>query len=94
MKKSYPEIQIASKPDNAQFKKFADIIISEFRGEILNKINNLDTIYWDFKVKSEIITLHQQAFVGITVFPKDLDKSTTRAKELAERIGFKQRTGF
>ncbi|MBP6091218.1 MAG: hypothetical protein KA521_08190 [Crocinitomicaceae bacterium] len=89
MTKSYSEIIIKEQPDNSLFKRLADRIVFEFKAKIIEKINDLDSAYWDFQVKSEIITLHQQTYIGISVYPKDLDKASIAANQLAEKIAFK-----
>jgi hypothetical protein len=89
MTQSYSEIIITEQPDSSLFKRLADRIVSEFKAKLIEKINDLDSTYWDFQVKSEIITLHQQTFVGISTFPKDLDKASIVANQLAEKIAFK-----
>ncbi len=89
MKKNYSEILLSSLPDNSLFINFADRIKNEFKAEIVDKINDLDTVNWDLKINSDLITLHQQTFIGIKVFPKDLDNASRKVNDLVERIGFK-----
>jgi len=89
MTQSYSEIIITEHADSSLFKRLADRIVSEFKAKLVEKINDLDTVYWDFQVKSEIITIHQQTFIGISVFPKELDKASIVANQLAEKIAFK-----
>lgn len=88
MLKQYSEILISEQPDSSFFRKLANRIISEFKAKVIDKISDLDSTYWNFQVKSEIITLHQQTFIGISVFPKDLDKALIEANKLAEKIAF------
>ena len=85
----YSEIIITEQPDSSFFKRLADRIVSEFNAKLIQKINDLDSAYWDFQVKSEAITLHQQTCIGISVFPKELDKASIVANQLAEKIAFK-----
>ena len=85
----YSEIIISEQPDSALFQSLADRLVSDFEAKIIEKINDFDSAYWDFEINSEIITLHQQTFIGISIFPKDLDKASITANQLAETIGFK-----
>lgn len=89
MTQSYSEILIAEQPDSSLFQRLADRIVSEFKAKIIERINDLDSVYWDFQIKSEIITLHQKTFIGISIFPKDLDNASIAANELAEKVAFK-----
>ncbi len=86
MTQSYSEIILTEQPDSSLFIRLADGIVSEYKASIIEKLNGLDSVYWDFLVESEIITLHQQTFIGITIFPRDLEKSTAEANRLAEKI--------
>lgn len=89
MTKAYSEILMTEQPDSALFKRLADRIVSEFKATIIEQINDMDSAYWDFQVQSEVITLHQQTYLGISVFPRDLENASISANELAEKIAFK-----
>lgn len=89
MTQPYSEIVITKQPDSSLFKRLADRIVSEFNAKIVEQIDSLDSSYWDFQVKSETITLHQQTYIGISVFPRELDKASIVANQLAEKIAFK-----
>lgn len=86
MAHSYAEIILTEQSDSSLFIRLADRIVSEYKATIIKKLNGLDEVYWDFLVESEIITLHQQTYIGISIFPKDLERSTAKANRLAEKI--------
>lgn len=89
MIQTYSEILITEQTDNELFKRLAGRMISEFKAINIDKINDLDSICWDFKIKSEIITLYQHTFIGISIFPKDLNNASKRANAIAEIVAFK-----
>ena len=89
MTQSYSEILITEQADNSLFERFADRIVIEFKAKIIGKANDLDSIYWDFQIKSEIITLHYQVFLGIYIFPKELGKVSMIASILTKKNAFK-----
>ena len=89
MIQTYSEILITEQTNNVIFKRLADRIISEFKAINIDQINDLDSIYWDFKIKSEIITLHQHTFIGISIFPKDLNNASKKANGIAAIVAFK-----
>lgn len=89
MTKSYSEILISNKPDSELFKSLSDRLRAEFKAELIDRVEDLDSKYFDFKIKDNVLTLHLQNYIGITIFPKDLNDSTEKANLLAETIGFK-----
>ena len=89
MTKSYSEILISNEPDSELFKSISDRLRTEFKAELIDKVEDLDSKYFDFKIKDNVLTLHFQNFIGITLFPKELNNSTEKTNLLAETIGFK-----
>jgi hypothetical protein len=85
----YSEILITEQIAPALFQNLADRLVAENNAKIIEKINEFDSIYWDFKVNIEVVTLHLQTYIGISIYPKELDKATIEANQLVERIGFK-----
>jgi hypothetical protein len=86
---NYSEILITDEPDYTVFQNLAERIISEFGAKLIEKINDLDSVYLDFLVNNDIITFHLNTFSGISIFPKDLDKASFAANQLAEKIGLR-----
>ncbi|WP_421807127.1 hypothetical protein [Flagellimonas sp.] len=89
MTKSYSEILISDEPDGGLFKSISDRLTTEFKAELIDRVEDLDSKYFDFKIKDKVLTLHLQNFIGITLFPKELNNSTVKSNLLAESIGFK-----
>lgn len=89
MTKSYSEILISNEPDSGLFKSLSDRLRTEFKAELIDRVEDLDSKYFDFKIKDNVLTLHLQNYIGVTLFPKELNDSTGKANLLAETIGFK-----
>ena len=89
MTKSYSEILISNEPDSGLFKSLSDRLRTEFKAELIDRVEDLDSKYFDFKIKDEELTLHLQNYIGITLIPKELNDSTDKANLLAETVGFK-----
>lgn len=89
MTKSYSEILICNEPDSELFKSLSDRLRVEFKAELIDKVEDLDSKYFGFKIKDNILTLHLQNYVGITFFPKELNDSSEQENLLAETVGFK-----
>ena len=70
MTKSYSEIIISNEPDSGLFKSLSDRLRTEFKAELIDRIEDLDSKYFDFKIKDNVLTLHLQNYIGITLFPK------------------------
>ncbi len=85
----YSEITISNKPDDNLFYQLADIIETDFKAKLINSTADLDSKYWDFKIDGQEITLHQQTFSGITLYPTRLEGSTEEENTLAEKVGFR-----
>ncbi|MFY0672348.1 MAG: hypothetical protein JXQ87_03035 [Bacteroidia bacterium] len=89
MTKTYSEILISNEPDSDLFQSLSDRLRSEFNAELIDRVEDLDSKYFDFKIKDKVLTLHLQNYIGITLFPKELNDSTDKANLLAETVGFK-----
>lgn len=87
--KSYSEILISDKPDDKLFYHLADRIKTEFKAKQFSSDGDLDSKYWDFKIGVQEITLHQQSFVGITIYPTKQKGGTEEENYLVEKIGFR-----
>ncbi len=88
MEQKYTEILISSEITNIVFEKIENRIIKEFRAEIIRKLYDLDSTYYDFKISSNLITLHKQVFVGISIFPTDLNNASIECNDVVTKIGY------
>jgi hypothetical protein len=88
MEQKYTEILISSEIDNIVFEKIGNRIIKEFKAEIISKLCDLNSTYYDFKINSNLITLHKQVFVGISIFPTDLNNASIECNGIVKKIGY------
>ena len=51
------------------FYQVAGIITNDLRMKFVKKLDEFDSISWDFKFKGYQLTLHYNIYNGITVFP-------------------------
>ena len=82
------EILISSEIGSNLFEKLENRIITKFKGEIISKISDLDSTYYDFKINSNLITLHKQVFTGISIFPVDLNNASTECNDIVKIVGY------
>ncbi len=83
----YKEVLICEYPDDALFDIFLHRIIKDFKGHLLHKVQNQDVRYYDFLINQIQITLHMETFVGITVFPTELNQSNHETQNTITTIG-------
>ncbi|MBX3254814.1 MAG: DUF3630 family protein [Chitinophagaceae bacterium] len=76
--------------ENCGFEKFygiAGLLTDKLQVNFTNKIDDLDTSYWDFNFKGQKLTLHYNIYDGVSIFPvrhKDaVPKDNEAIKELA-----------
>ncbi|WP_066839545.1 hypothetical protein [Rufibacter ruber] len=76
--------------DDCEFEKFyraADILQNKFNIAFTNKLNDFDSLYWDFIYKEKSLTLFYNIYEGVTVFPKAYKDSTQSDNQFAKEIG-------
>jgi len=88
MARTYSTILISNEADNALFDSLLDRLKTEFKAEFIERVEDLDSKYCDFKITDIVLTIHQQTFIGITLFPKELNEASKKENLLAETIGY------
>lgn len=86
--KKYPEITLSQKVNEDIFLELSNRVKSEFGGKLINEVADIDSAYKDFDVNGKKLTLHQQVFIGIVIFPTLLEEAKKEECILAEKIGF------
>lgn len=69
----YPQIVVSEDSDWKLFELVASILERELSGVWVQKADGLDQRYWDLKVESQVITLHLEHYMGITIFSESAD---------------------
>ena len=88
-RKTYSEILISDKPDNKIFRNLYRRLKSQYNAVPIVELEDFDCKYYDFKIGNCVLTLHLQIYIGITIFPKELDNATQEENLLVETIGMK-----
>ena len=70
--KKNAEINLSSNLDD--FKLISNILETKLNIRFSEKDNGLDQKYWDFEYKDNILTLHQEHYLGVLIFIKDSEK--------------------
>lgn len=74
--KGWTEAIIDDDCEYGKFYKAADLLSNHFNLTFSNKLNDFDTLYWDFEYKGNLLILHYNIYLGISIFPKALKLST------------------
>ena len=53
------------------FQKYAKILETEFNGKIIEKLDGLDQRYWDFDIEGNVVVIHSDSMVGISIHVED-----------------------
>ena len=78
--------------DNCGISKFyliADTLAEELNVTFLNQVDDEETLDWDFKYKSHLLTLHYNIFNGVSILPhtiKGMQKENEAVLEVAQLL--------
>ena len=67
----------------ARFYEFADLVESKFGLQFNNRLNDFDSLYWDFKFNGSALILYYNIYLGVSVLPatfkeaKEIDNENT-----------------
>src|ERR1700709_1343429 len=60
-----------------KFYKVADILKSKFNIVFTQKLNDLESYYWDFNYENAGLVLHHNIYIGVSIFPEASKESTS-----------------
>lgn len=86
-KKGWTEVIIDDDCLSDKFYKVADLLATKFGLAFSEKLNSLDTIYWDFHHNGSILVLSYNIYEGITIFPREFKNATQADNESVLEIG-------
>ena len=75
--RGFTEAVLNDNCDFDEFYKIAAILKSILETDFTNKLNDFDTLYWDFKYKDTLLTLHYNIYLGVSIFPNALRDATS-----------------
>lgn len=76
------EVAISNDADWMLFNGVADAILTHFRGKLVETLDGLDERYWDIEIGGNIVTLHLQHYLGISLFAENKE-----ANDLIRKVG-------
>jgi len=76
--------------ENCDYDKFytaAEILQNSFNALFTNKLNDFDTLYWDFQIDSNRLTLYYNIYFGISIYPTKFKEATKEENLAVVEIG-------
>jgi len=70
--------------ENCGFDKFygvAGLLADKLQVQFTNKIDDLDTSYWDFNYNGHKLTLHYNIYDGVSILPVRLRRAVAKDNE-------------
>lgn len=67
--------------EGCEFEKFysvANVLSNHFNLTFSNKLDDFDTLYWDFEYNGTKLVLHYNIYLGISIFPKTLKSANEK----------------
>jgi hypothetical protein len=64
-------IDLSNVDHDKLFQKYAKILETEFNGKIIEKLDGLDQRYWDFDIEGNVVVIHSDSMVGISIHVED-----------------------
>jgi len=83
--------------DNCGITKFyaiANTLAEHLHIKFMNKVDDAETLDWDFKYKDQFLTLHYNIFNGVSIFPQPLQNGQTDNKAVTEVAHFLEKQVF
>jgi hypothetical protein len=84
--KGFTEAIIDDDCEFSKFYKVANLLSSEFNLTFSNKLNDFDTLHWDFEYKGNDLVLHYNIYLGISIFPRAFKSATPTDNESVVEI--------
>lgn len=77
--------------ENCGFEKFygiAGLLTDKLQVNFTNKIDDMNTSYWDFNFKGHKLTLHYNIYDGVSIFPVRHRDAVARDNEAIKELAY------
>jgi hypothetical protein len=78
------ELKICESSDWQLFENIAHRLEQELKGVWVEKIDGPDQRYWDLKIEHEVLTLHLEHYLGISLYAKRPEPHNIQAINIIE----------
>jgi hypothetical protein len=83
--------------DNCGIRKFYDIaatLAKDLKVKFINQVDDSDNLDWDFTYKQNFLTLHYNAFNGVSILPQRVKSVTSNNNAVLEVAKFLERRAY
>ena len=83
--------------DNCGVSKFyliAETLAKTLDVTFLNQVDDTENLTWDFRYKSQLLTLHYNVFNGVSILPKSTDKKQIEDRAVLEVAGILKKMAY
>lgn len=83
--------------DNCGISKFyaiAGTLADGLNVKFINQVDDADTLDWDFKYKSNFLTLHYNIFNGVSILPRQINGKEKANRAVVEVAKFLVKNAF
>lgn len=84
--KGWTEAIIDNDCEFSKFYEVADLLSGGFNLTFSNKLDDFDTLYWDFEYKGNNLVLHYNIYLGVSIFPRAFKSATQTNNEAVIEI--------
>ena len=85
--KGWTEAVIDGYCDYDRFYLAAVVMERDFQISFSHKLDDFDSLYWDFEFKGSELTLHYNIYNGVSIFPKSFKLASSTDNEKVIEIG-------
>ena len=69
-----------------RFYEVANILSLHSRVNFSSKLDDIDSIYWDFSYNKHALTLHYNIYTGISIYPQKFALANTKENEAVVEV--------
>ena len=80
------ELAINDNCEYAFFYSFADQLAKALATKYTNKLDDYDSLFWDFKYKNTSLILHYNIYLGVSIYHSKGNKASTEENEILYAI--------
>ncbi|MDX1937694.1 MAG: DUF3630 family protein [Flavihumibacter sp.] len=69
-----------------RFYEVADILCDELNIKFVNKLDDFDSLVWEFNYKGHTLTLHYNIYTGISIYPRKFREAARKENDAVVEV--------
>ncbi|MFM2361657.1 MAG: DUF3630 family protein [Sphingobacteriales bacterium] len=69
-----------------RFYEVADILCDELNIKFVNKLDDFDSLVWEFNYKGHTLTLHYNIYTGISIYPRKFREAVRKENDAVVEV--------